>query len=52
MPTLAQILLITLITAIISTTLTYFVKVRKVTRKDFKKEDYAKNRRPDITVGL
>ena len=26
--------------------------VNRVTRKDFKQSDYAKNRRPDITIGV
>lgn len=49
---LAQILLITLITGLISGTVAYVYKVRKVTKKDYKQIDYAKTKRPDVTIGL
>lgn len=52
MNNLGEILLITLICAICSGTATYIYRVKKVTRKDFKQSDYAKTKRPDITIGL
>lgn len=52
MDNLGDILIITLISAICSATITYYYRVRKVTRKDYKQSDFAKTKRPDITIGL
>lgn len=52
MDNLGGILLITLISTICSATVTYIYLVRKYTRKDYKQSDYAKTKRPDITIGL
>lgn len=52
MPTLGEILLIALMSGTISAVLMYIYKSRKIRRKDFKPEDSAKNRKPDVTIGL
>lgn len=52
MGNLNEVLLITLFTTVISAAITYMYKVRKHTRKDYKQSDYAKTKRPDITIGL
>lgn len=52
MADLGDILLITLITSVISASLTFWYKSRKISRKDYRREDDAKNRKPDITIGL
>lgn len=51
-PTLGQILLITLISAVISASITYAYRARKTTKKDYKMEDEASKRKPDITIGI
>lgn len=52
MATLPQVLFITFLAILVSGALSYFLRVRKVTRKDYKASDYAKTRRPDTTIGL
>lgn len=52
MADLGDMLLIALISGTIAAAITYIYRLRKISRKDFRQEDDAKNRKPDITIGL
>ena len=52
MATLPQVLFITFVAILVSGILSYLLRVRKVSRKDYKASDYARTRRPDTTIGL
>lgn len=52
MATLPQVLFITFVAILVSGLLSYIIRVKKVTRKDYKASDYAKTKRPDTSIGL